>query len=251
MVSDFPRALPAPVPLPGCCSSRSMGSAHVLAPGQFSVEVLLPSSPLAPRTSSHSGGFPHLPGRKKTCVVQKPAWSQAGQEDVGTHRTFLDQGFLLNPQPLTSADPHLENQLTEEQIHPPRPSPPSLCWSCHDNQSSPFMPKNTKETTTKTSTLSWKEMGLWRAWGPMPYPPSTAPARNEELGTGRWATLQWQQSWGGGKGCRGVLFAFLFHILPRSSHLSWQSLLSTHLVGLHSGMMGRGQRGWQGPRRPL
>lgn len=34
-------------------------------------------------------------------------------------------------------------------LPPPGPLPPSLCWGCHDNQSSPLDAKNTAKTTAK------------------------------------------------------------------------------------------------------
>lgn len=67
-----------------------------------------------PRTSHGSRGGLRLPQKNKPCVMQKPAWSQAGQGAVEVHRAFPDQGLSLVPQSPSSADPHLENQLTVE-----------------------------------------------------------------------------------------------------------------------------------------
>lgn len=107
--------------LPGCGLNRGKGSARAPSPWVFLWGALHPPFLThtktffsRPRTSSHSGGGTRLPRRKKTHMVPKPAWSQPGQETWGPHWAFLGWGFSLNPQSSSSADPHLENQLTVE-----------------------------------------------------------------------------------------------------------------------------------------
>lgn len=51
--------------------------------------------------------------------------------------------------------------------------------------------------------------------------------------------------------CRDFFFSFVFHIPAHSSQLSRQFLHSIHLVGLHSGSVGRGQRGQRGAQETL
>lgn len=61
---------------------------------------------------------------------------------MGAHGAPPGQNLSLAPQSASSADPHSEIQLTVEETHPHSgPLPLSLCWGCHDNQSSPWMPK--------------------------------------------------------------------------------------------------------------
>lgn len=65
-----------------------------------------------------AGGGPCLPQEEKGLHYAKdsPEPGQAG--GVGAHRAFLGQGLSLDPQPLSSAHPYLENQLMAGYIHP-------------------------------------------------------------------------------------------------------------------------------------
>lgn len=175
--------------------TRVRGQHKCPAPGYSSggLSFLLGSHP-EPQVP---GGEAHVSAGGGACVVQTPAWSQAGQEDVGAAGSSWTSP-PLNPESAASADPHLENSRQRDKFTLPGPLPPSLCWSCHDNQSSTSMPKTLRKQQQKLQPPPGEKgarEGTWANASPSP----TAPEGNAELGGwagGRGATHQRQ---GGGE----------------------------------------------------
>lgn len=171
---------------------------------------------------------------------------------MGTaERAFLGRGLSPNPQPSSSADHRLDNQLIVESVHPPThipgPLPPSLCWSCHDNQSSPSVPK-TLQRTTKAPPSAKREEGNGRY---MAHASSTAPKRSAELGTWRLPPPKAEPA-------RRDPSGGLFHLplLSVYSRLMSVPAVSSQFPSSLSPFWGRGQRaegrgGWSGAQRPV
>ena len=130
---------------------------------------------------------------------------------------------------------------------PSGPLLPSLCWSCHDNQSHPDA-KNTAKTTTKAPPSARRKEGKGQVLGQRQ---GRHVVRCSTLSTAPRKKHMWEsgdpQPAGGRVG--GAVFSSISRILPGNLHLSQQLLHSINLVRLHSGAAGQGQSGWCRARR--
>lgn len=151
-------------------------------------------------------------------VVQKPAWSRARKK--GPSVSILSRSPLGEP-----ADGGI-NSL------PSSPLPASLCWGCHDNQSSPWMPKTPQKQQQrlhpqlegKKVTASVRTTAREARGGiPSPQPPRRVGTRDPQPAQGRVG---------------GAEFFSISRILPHNLHPSQTLLHSLHLVHLHPGVAG-------------
>lgn len=121
-----------------------------ISPGGSPSPVFTPTNTSfsRPRTSRGSSGEAHVSlRRRKAYMVQKPAETRVEQGDMSRRQD------LLRPAPLSGSSAFVLcrsplREPADSGINSPHsgPLPPSLCWSCHDNQSSPSMPKHRKST---------------------------------------------------------------------------------------------------------
>lgn len=168
-----------------------------------------------------------------------------------TEWAFLGRGLSPNPQPSSSADHRLDNQLIVESVHPP-----------HTYQALSLLLSAGVAMTTRVHLLCQKHCKEQQKLHPQ--------LRGKRGTEGTWPTLlprppKEVQSWAlgachrrrqsppGGTRLEGFSI-FLCFPYTHGLCLSQQFLHSFHLVCLHSGVVGRGQRaevGGQGLRDQL
>lgn len=106
-----------------------------------------------PRTSHGSRGRPMSPSvgkRLAWCRIQLGAGSdrEMGRWGEGLTGPSWARASLWT---LSLCPLHIPTEPADSGINSPHsnPLPASLCWSCHDNQSSPFMPKTPQKQQQK------------------------------------------------------------------------------------------------------